>query len=130
MKTFKCDCGFEWDEGKSRQHGCSGFYMEKVDKLQQENKALSKELEAVKAELDTALCKGYEIPTGGKMPNYHFTHVTIDKFNHIVSDAIKKAAVMPRWGGQPDDIPADFDGYCQAIYDVHVYADSLINKDG
>lgn len=50
MKTFKCDCGFEWDEGNSGHHICSRFYMEKVDKLQQENKALMASIPKIKAD--------------------------------------------------------------------------------
>lgn len=43
----------------------------------------------------------------------------------IKADAVFECAPMPKWGGQPDDIPADFDGYCQAIHDVHENANKL-----
>ena len=43
----------------------------------------------------------------------------------IKADAVRECAQMPKWGGQPDDIPADFDGYCQAIHEVHDNANKL-----
>jgi len=43
----------------------------------------------------------------------------------IKADAVFECAPMPKWGGQPDDIPADFDGYCQAIHEVHENANKL-----
>lgn len=44
----------------------------------------------------------------------------------IQAKAIKQAAEMPRWGGQPDDIDAGFDGYCQAIHEMHQKADAIL----
>lgn len=70
--------------------------------LQAENEALKAELSSVVAGL--------------------FSEAELNK---IKADAIREAAIMPRWGGQPDDIPADFDGYCQAIHEMHEYANNL-----
>lgn len=49
----------------------------------------------------------------------------------IKADAARQCAPMPSWNGQPDDTPTDFDGYCQAIHDVHENANKLeaINED-
>lgn len=70
--------------------------------LQTENEALKSELSNVVAGL--------------------FSEVEINK---IKANAIREAAIMPKWGGQPDDIPSDFDGYCQAIHGMHEYANNL-----
>jgi hypothetical protein len=43
----------------------------------------------------------------------------------VRADAIREAAVMPRWGGQPDDIPADFNAYCEAIHEMHEHANKI-----
>ena len=33
MKTFTCDCGFQWAEGKHGGHDCSIGYKKKIEEL-------------------------------------------------------------------------------------------------
>jgi len=95
-------------------HSCS-------NKLKKDNQALRKELEAVKADLDTALCTGFEVISGeDKALGYHIKQITLEQLNKLKADAVRKMLDDHRIVNTADD-GTDFIWW----QDMDKYADKI-----
>lgn len=111
-------CTYKGDITACKAAECSQHESWYAIELQAENEALRKQLGSLG---NHNLKQGMLLAQFDVEPE-DITAINLNKFK---ADAIREAAIMPRWGGQPDDIPADFDGYCQAIHEMHEYANNL-----
>lgn len=93
-KIHECECGFEWEHGKSGSHWCSTGYKEQITKLRDYNLALATEVEELKlrnGELENTAIHAAALPTRDEATR--FVSGVIDMEHNGIA-AIKAAAIQ------------------------------------